>query len=186
MTVNRLRPRAGSPVRRRYESCRHPADFLRREPTRLPSDRSSPNPGARRCPASRKNTPRFVKRQQHYRPAMAGAEDIPWPQNRRREAGLFDHRLAKPTNPKIGAHHRRRLRHAHIHEMADAHASRRIHRCANRSEIDFFELFCLGGIGMGRADEVDDSVVRPKSGGNRIRIESIADHRLRSRRYARQ
>jgi hypothetical protein len=39
---------------------------------------------------------------------------------------------------------------------------------------------------MGRPDQVDDGVVRPKSGGNRISIESIADHRFRSLRYARQ
>ena len=69
--------------------------------------------------------------------------------------------------------------------MIDSDSTRRIDACADRNEIDFFELIGFAGRGMRRSDQVNQRIARAKRACDRFIIERVTDHRRGVRRHTR-
>jgi len=91
----------------------------------------------------------FVERQEYQRPAMSRSQDVPGPEDRRGKACIRNQRFARRSHRKISAHHRRRLRHAHVHKVGGNMAASGCHGGANGDQIDLLKLPRLRGAGMG-------------------------------------
>ena len=139
-----LRARRG----RRLDRCDERRHHLRRA-----------SPAADDCACSRvggSSASERVERQQQVRPPVAGPQHVPRPQDRRRDTGRRYCRLALLAHGDVRAHHRRRVRDAHVDDVGDAGARRGVRRSADRRQVDALELRGLRRTRMRRADEVDE------------------------------
>ena len=91
-----------------------------------------------------------VKRHEHIRPAVAGTQDVPGPENRRWQRRLANQPLPFGAHLEKRAHDGRRLRHADVDEVRDADIAGGLNRRAHGRQIDGDELlgFCRTGMGV--------------------------------------
>ncbi len=89
---------------------------------------------------------------------MPRANDVPGTQDRRAHTAAGDRRLTGGPGGDVGAHHGCRLRNADVHEVGDRDPRRRVHRGADRREIDRLEVRRLRWTGVRRTDQVNEGV----------------------------
>ena len=83
--------------------------------------------------------------------------------------------LALGAHREVGAHHRRRLRHADVHEVLDPRGGRGAGRLAHRDQVHLAELPRLGRAGARRADELHEGVRGLDGRDEGHAVERIAD-----------
>ena len=103
-----------------------------------------------------------VERYERIRPAVAGTQDIPGPENRRRQRRVANQALPFRAHLEERAHDRRRLRHADVDEVRGADVARSLDSGAHGRQIDGDEFLGLGRTGMGRADQMHERVFGTK------------------------
>ena len=118
---------------------------------------------------------------------MAGTQDVPRPQDRCNDAICLNQRFALLSNRNVLTHHRSRMRHADIDEMAHSSLT-----CSERGrfdggKVDALELGCLRGTRVRCSNQVNEGRVRRYRVGKRRRLEGIANHRTcTSRKFVRR
>ena len=109
---------------------------------------------------------------------MAGAKDIPGPEDGRVEAAFFDGLLALGAHLDKSFHHRGRMGNADVNKVGNRGGGRDLDGFETGFEIYFDELAGFGGARVGNTDELDKGIGAIEQVAIGSAIERVANYNL--------